>query len=219
VTSPSLTALLAGATGLVGGHCLRALLAEPRYERVVVVTRRDIGPLANDQRVSQVVTELAGLGQMKRRLRADHVFCTIGTTRAKAGSPKKFREIDLEYPLRLAQLTRSAGARHYSIVSALGASPRSPFLYSRVKGEVEQALQNMGWPSPAIFRPSLIAGDRSESRPLERLSGCVLRFAPAAYRPVDARDIGNAMVQVALDEAAGVRIVASDQIARQARPA
>ena len=217
MTTAPLTAVLAGATGLVGGHCLRALLAEPRYQRIVVVTRRDIGPLANDRRVSQVVTELEGIGQMRRRLQADHVFCALGTTRAKAGSQKKFREIDLEYPLRLAQLTRSAGARHYSIVSALGASLRSPFFYSRVKGEVEQALQNMGWPSLAIFRPSLIAGERNEARPLERLSGHVLRFAPAAYRPVDARDIGNAMVQVALDEETGVRIVTSDQIAWQAR--
>jgi uncharacterized protein YbjT (DUF2867 family) len=211
--SNALSALLAGGTGLVGGHCLRALLDEPRYERIVVVTRRDIGELAKDPRVTQLVTEFASLGGVRKRLLADHVFCALGTTIAKAGSQKKFREIDFEYPLRLAQLSRLNGARHFSIVSALGASSRSPFFYSRVKGEVEDGLRQMGWPSLVIVRPSLIAGERSEHRALERLAERVLRFGPAAWRPVPARDIAARMVGLALSEPPGVQIVESREIA------
>jgi uncharacterized protein YbjT (DUF2867 family) len=97
-----LTALLAGATGLVGGECLRALLASRTYERVIVVTRRDLGPASQHRKVQQLVVDFAHLDAQREYLRADHVFCALGTTIAKAGSQAKFREVDYEYPRRLA---------------------------------------------------------------------------------------------------------------------
>jgi hypothetical protein len=109
------------------------------------------------------------------------------------------------------------GASHFSIVSALGASRSSPFFYSRVKGEVEQALRGMGWPSLAIFRPSVIAGERGESRPLERVSEHLLRFAPATWRPVAATDIAAAMVAVALACPPGITVLESRDIPSKAR--
>lgn len=214
-----LTALLAGASGLVGGECLRKLVASAAYERVIVVTRRDLGELARHPKVRQVVTGFDRLADVRAKLAADHVFCALGTTIAKAGSKAKFREVDFEYPLRLAQLSHEDGASHFSVVSALGASRSSPFFYSRVKGEVEQALRGMGWPSLAIFRPSVIAGERGESRPLERVSEHLLRFAPATWRPVAASDIAAAMVAVALEAPSGVMIVESRDIAAHARGA
>ena len=99
----------------------------------------------------------------------------------------------------------------------MGANSRSPFFYSRVKGEVEDGLREMGWPSLAIVRPSLIGGERGESRPLERLAGRLLRLAPPAWRPVAAGDIAGAMVAVALDSPPGVTIVESRDIAGRAR--
>jgi uncharacterized protein YbjT (DUF2867 family) len=212
-----LTAIVAGATGLVGGECLRQLLACPRYERVIVVTRRELGAAARHDKLREVVVEFDRLGEAKSRLRGDHVFCALGTTIRKAGSQAKFRAVDYEYPLRLAQLTRQNGARHFSIVSALGASRSSPFFYSRVKGEVEEGLRQMGWPSLAILRPSVIAGERAESRPLERVSEQLLRLAPATWRPVPARDIAGAMIAVALREPSGVTVVESRQIPAAAR--
>jgi len=212
-----LTAIVAGATGLVGGECLRQLLACPRYERVIVVTRRELGAAARHDKLREVVVEFDRLGEAKARLRGDHVFCALGTTIRKAGSQAKFRAVDYEYPLRLAQLTRQSGARYFSIVSALGASRSSPFFYSRVKGEVEEGLRQMGWPSLAILRPSVIAGERAESRPLERVSEHLLRLAPATWRPVLARDIAGAMIAVALREPSGVTVVESRQIPAAAR--
>lgn len=207
-----LTAILAGATGLVGGECLRLLLDDPRYDRVVVVTRRDIGRTAQHDKVRQLIVEFEQLGEKRARLRGDHVFCALGTTIRKAGSQERFRQVDYEYPLRLAQITLRNGARHFALVSALGASRSSPFFYSRVKGETEQGLRDMGWPSVSIVRPSVIAGDRAESRPLERLSEHLLRFAPATWRPVPARDIAAAMIAAARREAPGVTIIESREI-------
>lgn len=205
-------AILAGATGLVGGECLKRLLASEQYSEVVVVARRRLEMPYRNRKLRQAVVEFDRLGDVRDRLRGDHVFCALGTTIRKAGSKERFREVDFEYPLRLAHLTRKLGARHYSIVSALGASQSSLFFYSRVKGEVEQGLQQMGWPSLGIFRPSVIAGERGESRPLERVSEHLLRFAPSAWRPVPAADIAAAMVNVALRSSPGVTIVESRDI-------
>ena len=212
MTTKGLTAVLAGATGLVGGECLRQLLASPRYGRVIVVTRRKIEPGLRHDKLREVVVEFASFGDVKSQLRGDHVFCALGTTIRKAGSQQRFREVDYEYPLRLAQLTLRNGARHFSVVSALGASRSAPFFYSRVKGEMEEGLGQMGWASLAILRPSLIAGERAESRPLERVSEHLLRFAPATWRPVAARDIAAAMIATALQEPPGVNVIESRKI-------
>ena len=214
-----LTAILAGATGLVGGECLRQLLASSRYERVIVVTRRELGPEVRHDKLRQVVVEFDKLGEARPRLRGDHVYCALGTTIRKAGSQARFREVDFEYPLRLARLTLRNGARHFSVVSALGASPSSSFFYSRVKGEMEDGLRQLGWPSLAILRPSVIAGKRTESRPLERVSEHLLRFAPATWRPVAARDIAAAMIATALREPPGVTVLESRDIPRAASQA
>jgi len=210
------TAILAGATGLVGGECLRLLLASPHYERVIVVGRRALDETGPPGKLRQVVVEFDHLGEMRARLRGDHVFCALGTTIRKAGSQAAFRQVDYEYPLRLAQLALKNGARHFSLVSALGASRSSPFFYSRVKGETEQGLRQMGWPSLALLRPSVISGQRAESRPMERLSEHLLRFAPATWRPVAASDIAAAMVATALREPPGVTVLESRQIATAA---
>ena len=209
-------ALIAGATGLVGGEILKRLIASDAYARVIVVTRRDLGMRVRHPRLRQVVVDFTKLDAAADDLRADHVFCALGTTIKKAGTQAKFVEVDLEYPLKLARITRAVGAGHYSIVSALGASKSSPFFYSRVKGAVEDELQAMGWPSLAIFRPSVIAGKRAESRPMERLSQHLLQVAPASLRPVSAADIAAAMLAVAADSPPGVTVVESREIRRLA---
>jgi len=211
-----LTAVLAGATGLVGGECLRRLLASKRYARVVAVARRPLEHGGRNRKLDTVIVDFDRMDEIADRLRGDHVFCALGTTIRKAGSQARFRVVDHDYPLRLAEITRSQGATHFSLVSALGASRSSPFFYSRVKGELEDDLRRMGWPSLAMFRPSVIAGDRGESRPLERLGEQMLRFAPATWRPVAAGDIAAAMISTALRGPPGVTIVESRDIAAAA---
>lgn len=206
------TALLAGASGLVGGEILRRLLDEDAYAAIVLVTRRDLGPVAKHRKVRQLVCEFPQLERHADELQADHVFCALGTTIRKAGSRARFREVDFEYPQRLATLARRQGATHFSLVSALGADRRSAFFYSRVKGELEQAVRAMDWPSLCIVRPSVIAGDRLESRPFERLAGHALRFAPRTWRPVHARAIAATMVGTALRSPPGTTVIESREI-------
>jgi uncharacterized protein YbjT (DUF2867 family) len=210
------TALIAGASGLVGGECLRRLLASAAYSMVTIVTRRSLGDAARHPKVREIVVDFARLENIQAELRADHVFCTLGTTIRKAGSQAKFRQVDYEYPRHLAQLTRANGARHFSLVSALGASSNSGVFYSRVKGELEDALRAMGWPSLCLLRPSVIAGERQESRPLERVGEWLLRFGPSTYRPVAAGSIAAAMIATAQHQAAGVTILESREIPRAA---
>ncbi len=210
------SALIAGASGLVGGECLQRLLATDQYSTVTVVTRRSLGALAGHPKVRQVVVDFAQLDSVEAELRADHVFCALGTTIRKAGSQAKFRQVDFEYPRHLAELALRNGARHFSLVSALGASSKSGVFYSRVKGELEDALRAMRWPSLCLLRPSVIAGDRRESRPLERLGEALLRFGPATYRPVAASSIAAAMIATARREPRGVTIIESRDIRRAA---
>jgi uncharacterized protein YbjT (DUF2867 family) len=207
-----LKALIAGASGLVGGECLKLLLESNRYERVLVVTRRDLGAIARHPRARQVIADFASLQGVADELVADHVYCALGTTIRKAGSQQRFREVDGEYPRRLAEITLANGASHFSLVSALGASRTSPFFYSRVKGELEDALRAMRWPGLCLVRPSVIAGDRAESRPFERLAGHALRLAPRTWRPVAARDIAAAMVNSALHAPGGLTVIESRDI-------
>ena len=198
-------------------ECLKRLVKSAEYGRVIVVTRRDLGAPARHPKVTQMVIDFERLGDERDELRAHHVFCALGTTIRKAGSKTRFQRVDYEYPLRLAQIARMNDSHHFSIVSALGASRSSPFFYSRVKGDVEHGLRAMRWPSLAIFRPSVIAGKRAESRPLERLSEHLLGLAPATWRPVAASDIAAAMVAVAIESPPDVTIIESRDIAARAR--
>ena len=197
------------------------MLTHPAWTTVVAVTRREIpgAGARGSPKLRPVLTEFAALDRRRDELLADDVFCALGTTMRTAGSRIAFRTVDFEYPLQLAKLARAGGARHFSLVSAVGADRRSTFFYSRVKGELEDELRRMDWPSLAIFRPSVIEGERSESRPLERLSGRLLRLAPPAWRPVPAADIAAAMITVALASPPGVTIVESRDIVGRARVA
>jgi uncharacterized protein YbjT (DUF2867 family) len=205
------TALVVGATGLVGGHLVRLLAGDPAYAAVRVVTRR---PLTDPPPgIDQCIIDFDRLDEQASTLVGDHVFCALGTTRKAAGSAARFREVDLDYPRRIAAHARRNGARHFSLVSAIGANPRSPFLYNRVKGEVEAAVRRAGYPSGAILRPSVLGGQRA-GRPLERVAQALMRGIPGRWRTVDAADVARAAILVARAEEQGWRVIESDQIRR-----
>ena len=168
------TLFIAGATGLVGGRALALALADPRITRVIAPTRRAIP--AQDRLVNPRLDDLlANAGHADWH--ADAAICALGTTRAAAGSAAAFRAVDHDLVLLLARRLREAGVTRFALVSALGANPRSPLLYPRTKGEVEQAVGALGFPSVTILQPGFLDGERAENRPMERLVGRVLRVA------------------------------------------
>ena len=165
------SALIAGATGLIGGHVLRRLLAHPWYSRVEVLVRREL-PI-RDPKFTQRIVDFEQLEAGVPGIAPDEVFCCLGTTIRKAGSEEAFRRVDYDYPLALARLAQAAGAGKFMMVSALGADPKSSMFYSRVKGEVEQAVAAIGSPAASLLRPSLLLGSRAENRPAEKIGTAV----------------------------------------------
>jgi uncharacterized protein YbjT (DUF2867 family) len=215
-------ALLAGATGLVGGHCLERLLAEPAYTRVITLGRRPLDRA--DPKLEQRVVELDRLGTVGVEFpRATDVFCCLGTTMKQAGSEAAFRQVDFTYVVSLAGLALGSGARQFLLVSSLGASPTSRIFYSRVKGETEKAVTALPFEGRQIFRPSILVGERAERRAGESLGIAVMRGTAFAmvgplrkYRPIAAATVAEAMVRVALRAPRGVYIYESDEIERLA---
>jgi len=218
------TALIVGSTGLVGGHCLRILLSDAAWDGVTVFTRRRI-PLANPKLVARMV-DFDRLGQLSGFPRASDVFCCLGTTIARAGSQTEFYKVDFTYVTEVARLAAVSGARQFLLVSALGADPSSHIFYSRVKGEVEEAVKRLPFDGIHIFRPSFLAGDRTERRTGERIGigvASALSFALVGplrrYRPVPAADVARAMVAVARQDIRGAVVYPSERIAEIAREA
>jgi len=224
VTASKRTALVVGATGLVGGHCLRLLLADDDWAQVVVLARRRL-PASHAKLVSRLV-DFDRLGQLSGFPRVTDVFCALGTTMAKAGSRPEFHKVDFQYVVETARLSAVSGARQFLLVSAVGADRGSSIFYNRVKGEAEEAVRKLPFGSLQIFRPSLLTGERAEARPIER--GGIALFSAlsfamvgplARYRPVEAADVAHAMVEAARRETPGVHVWDSARIAAAAAEA
>ncbi len=192
--------VLLGGSGLVGSHLLQLLLADPSYREVRVFTRRPLG-LAPASKLREIAVDFDDPATFRDHVAVDDVFCCLGTTLKKAGSQAAFRKVDFEAPVAIARASRQAGATRYLIVTAVGADPRSSIFYNRVKGETEAALREIAFPRGlVIFRPSMLLGERAESRPAERFGAVLMKatrplFAGglARYRAIDASDVARAM--------------------------
>jgi len=202
------TALIAGATGLIGSACLDELLRNPLYKKVIAIVRRKTGVQHN--KLEEIVVDFAQLSSANTGP-VDDLFCCLGSTIKKAGSQEKFREIDYSYPLELARLAQQRGAQRMMLVSAVGADANSKVFYNRVKGELERDLQTLSLPELHIFQPSLLLGNRSEFRLGERVAEVVMKIlqpffrgAYAKYRAVKGETVARAMVSAALHPQRGV---------------
>jgi uncharacterized protein YbjT (DUF2867 family) len=211
------TALLVGASGLVGGHCLHFLLQESSYTHIVALVRRPLS-ITHDKFAQHIVdfSELETLGE---RLAADDVYCCLGTTIKKAGSQEAFRRVDFDYPIKIAALAQHCGANQFSIVTSMGADPHSRIFYNRVKGEVEEAIRKISFTTINIFRPSLLLGERVEHRTGEKVGAFImsgLKYVMGGplkkYRAILAHDVARAMVRATQRNQGGVHIYESDQI-------
>jgi uncharacterized protein YbjT (DUF2867 family) len=213
------TALVAGASGLVGGLLLDALLESPLYREVCSLGRRPVS--TQHPKLTQRTVDFARLAG-EALPASDDAFCCLGTTLKKAGSQEAFRAVDHDAVLAFAKAARKAGARRFLVVTALGADPRSRIFYNRVKGEVEEALKGVGFETLVLLRPSLLLGARAESRPGERAAivasralGPLLR--PFAGRPIEARTVARALLALARDTPAGVRVALSGELQQLGR--
>lgn len=202
----TLKAVVFGATGLVGAELVRALLNAKIYSKIMVVARRRLSIV--HPRLEQHLIQFNELDQCPKEWFSDaDVYCTLGTTIKKAGSKKKFEEVDYQYVIELGKLAKRYQARKLLVITAMDASERSIFFYNRVKGKTERELQQLELPGLHILRPSLIVGNRREFRFGEYM---LAKFAGwfsflfvgmmKKYRPIHAKVIAEAMMKIALSK-------------------
>jgi len=225
------TVLIAGATGLVGREAVQACLQDDGVSEVRALARRPLtletvlGPLSAQApaitaeqrtRFHPVQADFQRLDREPATFQVDTVLCALGTTIRQAGSQAAFRQVDFDAPLQIARLAHAQGAKRFLLVSALGASSSSRVFYNRVKGELEDAISAIGFEQFVIARPSLLDGDRPQSRPAERI-GLVLAKAfgfliPESHRPVHVRQVARALLRQAREGGAGRRVLTNAQM-------
>jgi uncharacterized protein YbjT (DUF2867 family) len=206
----SRTALVAGATGLVGSHLVQILLEQPTWAQVVTVGRR-AAPQSHPK-LEQRIVDLGALDAIDPP-HADDVFCCLGTTIKQAGSQDAFRRVDHDYVVGLARAGLRIGATQFLLISAIGADPESRVFYSRVKGEAEAAVRALPYRAVQIFRPGLLLGNRSEFRLGERIAMVAVPLLHPLllgrlrrYRSIDAGDVARAMVRIAREAPRGPNV-------------
>jgi uncharacterized protein YbjT (DUF2867 family) len=208
--------LLAGATGLIGRELLRGLLADPSVGSILIVGRR--APEPSGGKVRFLAADFAHIPSLPP---VDECYIALGTTIKAAGSQQAFRAVDFDAVVNVARAARAAGAKRLGVVSAMGSSARSTVFYSRVKGEMEDALSSMGFATLVIARPSMLAGDRSAAgqpvRSGEELALKVTKalgwLIPANYRSVDAGSVAAALLK-AVPSSSGRRVMPSGELRR-----
>lgn len=161
-------AVIAGATGLVGGQLIQKLLEESTIEAVISVSRKST-QIQHAKLKEILLPDFSELMQIQEQLRGDVYFCSLGTTIKAAGSQENFRKVDYQSIIDFATIAKHHNARKFLVISAKGANPESAIFYNRTKGETENALKSLGLNSLVIFRPGLLLGDRKEHRVGEML--------------------------------------------------
>ena len=195
------TALILGPTGLVGSYLLPLLIEAPEYERVIAFSRRPLE--LRHAKLGVVLDELSALTQRAAELQADDIFCCLGTTIKVAKTQQAFLAVDYQAPMDAARLQERRGGKRFALVSSLGADPGSAFFYTRVKGVVERDLGGLGFARLYVARPSLLLGQRRETRLAETFGELgavplspILRGAWRKYRPIQAATVAENLLRL-----------------------
>ncbi|MBE4910620.1 NAD(P)H-binding protein [Bacillus luteolus] len=213
------TALLVGATGLVGNELVKYLLHSNEYKRVTILVRGDYPVKHPNLVVKKVNFDESPWDNLEA---VDDIFCCLGTTIKKAKTKENFLKVDLQYPIELAKWGAENGAKQYLVVSAMGANSKSKIFYNQVKGKLEEGLKGIGLPHVHIFRPSLLLGNRNEFRLGEKAGEYVMKFVFFAlvgpwrkYRAIEAKQVALAMYKKAVGPSnKAYTVYESDEIER-----
>jgi len=201
------TAIVLGATGLVGKALVNQLCQDERYSAITCLVR---APLSSADyydplnKIQALVIDFDVLQDYQGYFSVDHVYCCLGTTLKAAGSKKAFRRVDFEFVHICAQLARAQRAASFVWISSLGADAKSRSFYLRVKGELENAILNMPQlPNAAAVRPPLLDGERKNHRRAESFALKTLKLIEPMmlgplekYRPVSANQVASEMIKL-----------------------
>ncbi|MFF2456995.1 NAD(P)H-binding protein [Peribacillus simplex] len=216
------TALVLGATGLVGTQLVKELSNSKIYSGIHLLTRSEMK--ITDAKCIGHVVDFNNLSKYSDLFKVSDVFICLGTTIKKAKSKEAFRKVDYDYVIEAAKMAKTANVEKLLVITAMGANSKSKFFYSRVKGDVEGTLQHLELNTVHIFRPSLLLGERQEFRAGEKISGLISTFAKYVfvgpvrpYRAINANKVAAAMYAAAQTTAKGYHFYNSDEIEKLAQ--
>jgi uncharacterized protein YbjT (DUF2867 family) len=197
----NLTANVIGATGLVGKQLVKQVLENENFGKVRIFVRRNSG--ISHPKLEQLVVDFAKEETWAKELTGDVLFSALGTTLKQAGNKEKQYEVDFTFNLNFARKAKENGIENYVLVSSIGANSNSNIFYTRIKGELDEAIAQTGFNNLVILRPSSLTGDRDETRWMEKLSVPIARFVTQfvfkKYRPISGKTVAQAMINAVLN--------------------
>ncbi|WP_458626552.1 NAD(P)H-binding protein [Winogradskyella sp. PC D3.3] len=196
------TAIILGASGLTGGFVLQKLIEDERYDTIKLFSRSKMEGLPN--KVQQFIGNLLEINQFKADFTADDVYCCIGTTAKKTPNKTLYKKIDFGIPVAAAKLSKENNIPTFLVISAMGANKNSTVFYNKTKGEMENSILKQQIKNTFVLRPSLIGGDRQETRLLEKIGLVIFKVIQPLfigklkkYKIVNAKTIAQAMIHLA----------------------
>ena len=209
------SALILGASGLVGSEVLSLSLESDLYNKIVIVVRSPL-TIKHNKLVEKIID--FDMPKWEEIFPVDHVYCCLGTTIKKAGSKTNFIKVDHDYPLAFAAAAKKWESSIFSIITAAGVSPESKIFYNNVKGQLEKKLKSLELFSTLIFRPSLLLGERKEFRLGEKIGSGIAKvtswMTPKTYRAIHCKAVAKAMLAESLSDKTGFNIISNKSMHR-----
>ena len=204
------TALIVGATGLVGSEILNYAFNDDRIGKIKIFVRRPSG--LSDPKLEEHIVDFEKLGEWRHLIQGDVLFSALGTTIKQVGTREAQRVVDYDYQLRVAQAAKLNGVTNYVLVSAAGAESKSSVAYTKMKGDLERDVMKLSFSKMTIIRPSLLKGPRGQKRFVEHNAGVVLSWLPTipgleVIKPVSGKLVAHACIESAFDSYMGQRIL------------
>ncbi|MFD0766446.1 NAD(P)H-binding protein [Mucilaginibacter lutimaris] len=210
-------AIIVGASGLIGSNLLNILLEAPEYDEVLILIRKEL-PVQHKKLV-QLVINFDDLVKHSAAIKGHAIFSCLGTTNSQTPDKNEYRKIDYNYPVQLAQLAKQNGVEQFHVVTAIGANKYSSTFYIKLKGELEDKLQNMELKTLHIYQPSMLIGDRKRRNVLEGMATIFFKLIDPLligslkkYRSIKGSTVAYAMYKKSLERATGTFIYTSDKI-------
>lgn len=201
------TAIIIGATGLIGSHLLTLLQEDTSFSKITILVRH---PLALEHpKVKEIILDFNKQEDFRAAItKCDVVYCMVGTTTKKVkGNKEAYRKVDVDIPVNAAKYSREVGCTQLALVSAIGANSSSSNFYQKIKGEVEDIISGLELPTLLIFRPSLLLGKRQELRFGEKIAVFIMPLIafllPSKLRPIKASQVAKAMLEASKKEVKG----------------
>lgn len=214
-----LTANVIGATGLVGKQLVEHLFENENFEKVRIFVRRETG--LKHPKLEQQIVDFVKTETWEKLLKGDVLFSALGTTLKQAGSKEKQYMVDFTFNYNFAQKAKENGIENYVLISSVGANPKSGIFYTRLKGELDEAVAKLGFRNLVVLRPSSLTGDRKDRRIAEELSipvaNFITKFIFKKYRPISDKTVAKAMINAVLIQPTGKTIWEADEVFELAR--